>query len=110
MSDGETEITAVQIAAAEALAGVSYTAAERQLMLDNITAQIELAQRRRALRLPNDLGPATRFDPRPPGFAMPEAGASGDESRWTLSPSPLPGDEDAIAFAKSHGVDLPSVD
>ena len=95
MSADQTGITAAQIAAAEALAGVSYTAAERQLMLDNITAQIELARRRRAVRLPDDLGPATRFDPRPLGFTMPEAG----EFRWTPPSSPLPEDEDAIAFA-----------
>ena len=96
MADGEaSRITAAAIMGAEALAGVAYTDAERQLMLDNIMAQVELAQRRRATRLPDDLGPATRFDPRLPGFAMPDPGPF----RWEPPTAPLPEDEDAIAFA-----------
>ncbi len=96
MTDGEAPgITAAAIMGAEALAGVAYTEAERQLMLDNIAAQVELAQRRRAVRLPGDLGPATRFDPRLPGFTMPDQGPF----RWEPPTAPLPEDDDAIAFA-----------
>ena len=54
--------------------GVAYTDAERALMLDNIAAQIDLARQRRAAPMPLALPPATRFDPRPPGFAMPDCG------------------------------------
>ncbi|MBV9750293.1 MAG: amidase, partial [Acetobacteraceae bacterium] len=88
-------ITAANIEGAEALAGIAYTAAERELMLDNVAAQVELAQRRRAVRLPDDLGPATRFDPRLPGFVMPDQGPF----RWEPPKAPLPEDEEAIAFA-----------
>ena len=96
MANGEASaITAAAIMGAEALAGITYTETERQLMLDNIAAQVELAQRRRAVRLPDDLGPATRFDPRLPGFAMPDQGPF----RWEPPTAPLPEDEDAIAFA-----------
>ncbi len=69
----ETAISAETIAAAERLAGVSYTEAERAQMVENIAAQLELAQRRRQVTLPVALAPATRFDPRLPGFAMPLA-------------------------------------
>jgi Asp-tRNA(Asn)/Glu-tRNA(Gln) amidotransferase A subunit family amidase len=92
----ENPITTEDIAGAERLAGVAYTDAERALMLDNIASQIELARQRRAVSLPGTLPPATRFDPRLPGFAMPEAGpfrpAAGEVPD-------LPDDEAAIAFA-----------
>lgn len=57
--------------AAERLLGVRYTDAERAQMRDNLAEQIELAVRRRAVKLPNALPPATLFDPRLPGFTMP---------------------------------------
>lgn len=57
--------------AAERLFGVRYTDAERAQMRDNLGGQVELAVRRRAVRLPNALPPATLFDPRLPGFTMP---------------------------------------
>jgi Asp-tRNA(Asn)/Glu-tRNA(Gln) amidotransferase A subunit family amidase len=87
-------ITLDAIAAAETVAGVAYTDAERALMLDGVQAQVELALRRRQVALPWDLGPAQRFDPRLPGFAMPEQGPF----RWEPREPPLPGD-DGIAFA-----------
>lgn len=83
------------IEAAEALLGVSYTAQERGLM-GNIGDQVKLALRSRSLDLPNDAPTATRFDPRLPGFRMP------DGSGVTLQPrqhEKLPDDDEDIAFA-----------
>jgi len=57
--------------AAERLFGVCYTPAEREQMRGNLAGQVDLAVRRRAIRLPNALPPATLFDPRLPGFTMP---------------------------------------
>ncbi|HTQ72132.1 MAG TPA: amidase [Acidocella sp.] len=87
-------ISADTLAAAETLFGIRYTQAERQLMLDNLAEQIELAQQRRATALPSALGPATRFDPRLPGFSPPAG-------RFHLAPAdaPLPADDEDIAFA-----------
>lgn len=59
------------LAAAERLFGIQYTDTERAQMLDNLADQIELAVRRRVVKLPNSLPPATVFDPRPPGFTLP---------------------------------------
>ena len=70
----QSPINAATIAEAERLLGVDYSDAERLQMLDNIAGQIELAIKRRALRLPQGLAPATRFDPRLPGL-------EGDRSR-----------------------------
>lgn len=88
-------LTLDAVAAAETVAGVAYTAAERALMLDAVQAQVELALRRRLVSLPWDLGPATRFDPRLAGFAMPDPGPF----RWAPPDLPLPEDEEGVAFA-----------
>ncbi len=93
----ERDITIETIEAAETLMGVSYTLAERKLMLDNLEGQIEAARARRALVLDNDLPMASRFDPRLPGF-------SGFPPQKPLRPSnadpgPLPERDEDIAFA-----------
>ena len=92
----EPVIDAATIAAAERLAGVAYTDAERAQMLESIAAQIQLAQRRRAVTLPVALPPATRFDPRLPGFTMPADTAFRPSA---AAAPPLPDDEADIAFA-----------
>ncbi len=88
-------ISAETLAAAETLFGIRYTDTERQLMLDNLATQIERAQQRRAVSLPADLGPATRFDPRLPGFLPPAVGTF----RFAPADVPLPTDDEDIAFA-----------
>jgi Asp-tRNA(Asn)/Glu-tRNA(Gln) amidotransferase A subunit family amidase len=88
-------ITLSDIEVAERLAQVVYTEEERALMLDTLDAQLRHAAARRAVVLPMDLGPASRFDPRLPGFNMP------DHGRLVLprgTPA-LPGSDDDIAFA-----------
>ena len=56
-------ITAATIAAAERLAGVGYSEAERALMLATIAAQVAREKRRRAVPLGPELAPATVFAP-----------------------------------------------
>ena len=91
-----TTITVQTILEAEKLLGLGYSDAERALMCDNLAAQVELAVKRRATRLPLTLPPATLFDPRLPGFTMPA------DRGFRPSDAPAPplpeGDED-IAFA-----------
>ncbi|RUW36404.1 MULTISPECIES: amidase [unclassified Mesorhizobium] len=84
------------IAAAEKLLGLSYTAAERAQMADNLGGQIDAAQDCRAMVLPNDAPTASRFDPRPPGFRMPP----GPDALSLSSDLPaLPANAEDIAFA-----------
>lgn len=83
------------LAAAERLFGVRYTDAERTQMLGNIDAQVAAAVRRRAVALENALPPATLFDPRLPGFAMPAQ----PPMNIPLGTGPLPAQEEDIAFA-----------
>jgi Asp-tRNA(Asn)/Glu-tRNA(Gln) amidotransferase A subunit family amidase len=89
-------ITAETIEAAERVAGVEYTCSERALMLDRIAEQISLARQRRLVSLPPALPPATRFDPRPPGFVMPDPGPFRPDDG--AAPD-LPADEAGFAFA-----------
>jgi len=81
--------------AAERLFGVRYTGAERAQMRDNLAGQVELAVRRRAVRLPNALPPATLFDPRLSGFAMPAQSAL----NIPRAAPALPEADEDIAFA-----------
>jgi Asp-tRNA(Asn)/Glu-tRNA(Gln) amidotransferase A subunit family amidase len=84
------------IAAAEKLLGLSYTAAERAQMADNLGGQIDAARACRAMALPNDAPTASRFDPRLPGFRMPP----GPDVLSLSSDLPaLPANAEDIAFA-----------
>src|SRR5579872_4961989 len=89
-------LTVQDIAGAERLAGVEYTEAERAMMLDNIAAQIASTAARRASALPETLAPATRFDPRLPGFTMPNVGKF--QPKTPQAPK-LPDNEADIAYA-----------
>jgi Asp-tRNA(Asn)/Glu-tRNA(Gln) amidotransferase A subunit family amidase len=91
------EATSADIAAAERVLGIEQTAPERALIAQAIAAQIDLARARRAVTLDDDLAPACVFEPRLPGFDMPDPGPL-ILPRPTL---PFPGaeDDEAIAFA-----------
>ena len=89
-------ITLEAIAATETLMGVSYTAAERQQMLDNLEGQIASAVQRRAVPMANAVPMAMRFDPRLPGFAMPHGA---DRLHLTSVTKALPDGDEDIAFA-----------
>ena len=93
----ERDITIGTIEAAEKLMGVSYTLAERRLMLDNLEGQIDAARARRALTFENDLPMASRFDPRLPGFPAPLPQKPLRPS--DADPGRLPDDDEDIAFA-----------
>lgn len=85
------------IEAAEKLLGITYTADERQQMLDNLEGQIASARLRRSVPLQNSMPMASRFDPRLPGFRMP---AAGGRLRIAIpEPGAVPDDDENIAFA-----------
>src|SRR5262245_33068579 len=59
------EITEELIAAAEQLAGLRFTASERELMRDDLGKQLERYAQLRSVALANDVAPALVFDPQP---------------------------------------------
>jgi Asp-tRNA(Asn)/Glu-tRNA(Gln) amidotransferase A subunit family amidase len=62
-------ITKEMLPHAEALAGLEFTDAERELMLDGLNENLEAYEKLRALRIPNEVHPALLFDPVLPGRA-----------------------------------------
>ncbi|MFC2969583.1 amidase [Acidimangrovimonas pyrenivorans] len=93
----ETTITPEDIAAAERLMGIAYTARERAQMTGNMAGQIDSAIARREVSLPNAAPMALRFDPRLPNFAMP---APEGVLRYSGSdPGPVPDNPEDVAFA-----------
>ena len=89
-------ITETDIAGAERLLGLAYTARERAQMVGNLDGQRDLAVARRAVALDNTVPMATRFDPRLPGFSMPHGVDALHLSEVT---DPLPRAPEDIAFA-----------
>jgi len=90
-------ITLEDIAGAEKLLGVAYTAQERAQMVDNLEGQIASAVARRRVPLSNADPMAMRFDPRLPGFVMP-ASPRGLHFRCVADDA-LPDADEDIAFA-----------
>ena len=96
-AQGPDRLDRADIACAESLAGVRYTAAERAQILDGIDAWLARAEALRARERPNALAPAQTFDPRLPGVAYPV-----QDNRFDPGPAPtrrMPADETDIAYA-----------
>jgi len=93
---GVVPVTTNEIAVAERLAGLEFTPSERELMLRKLTERLGVFQTLRQRAFPNELPPAWRFDPRPPGFQMPAAVPA---SPW-IPPAgvQLPAHRDDLAF------------
>ena len=86
------------IAHAEELAGITFTAEERDVMANTIGEQIALfAERIKAGELPNDLAPATVFHALPAGMPLDRATAKGDPLRISVQVGSLPDSDEAIA-------------
>lgn len=60
-------ISRATVACAEEIAGLEFTDAERDLMLEGLNNNREAYGRLRALTIPNEVAPALRFDPMLPG-------------------------------------------
>lgn len=67
------ELTTATLAAAEEVAGVTMTEAQRTLMLERLKAQVRSFGALRAVALPNDVPPAVQFTAEPAGAPAPKA-------------------------------------
>ncbi len=93
---GPPSITTATLAEAEKLAGVEFTADEREQVLEDIGGDIERYRARRSMELANGLAPADVFDPRLPGTRVPDGRVL---VRSQGDPGPCPANREAIAFA-----------
>ena len=96
----DAAVTPAIIAAAERLAGVTFTDDERATIARTIGEQMAIfAARVDAGAMPNELAPATVFRAMPPGRALDPATSTGNPELVAANPGPLPNDEAAIAFS-----------
>ena len=94
---GPDDITAAHIAAAETLAGLSFTDEERALMLEGLRDNLRGYAAVRALDLPNSRRPAEVFEPTLGGAAVP----AGDAGPTWAPPEGVtrPARDEDLAFA-----------
>jgi Asp-tRNA(Asn)/Glu-tRNA(Gln) amidotransferase A subunit family amidase len=93
---GDAPISSETFLHAEKLAGVRFTDSERATLLKSIEDELKRRLSRRSIDLPNELAPASVFDPRLPGAAV------NVETRFVRSdaePGPLPVNDEDIAFS-----------
>jgi Asp-tRNA(Asn)/Glu-tRNA(Gln) amidotransferase A subunit family amidase len=81
--------------ACEDILGVDYTEAERAQIAKTLDAQLALSRAREGVEIPNALAPATRFDPRLPGFSPPTPAAW----RYSRSTADAPASDVDLAYA-----------
>ncbi|MCK5575799.1 MAG: amidase, partial [Sphingomonadales bacterium] len=91
------DVTVNDVKGAEKLMDVSYTAKEREQIVEGIESQIEAMRAARAFAAPNELAPAQVFSPRIPGKAYAEQPNSVTLIKAAVPQ--LPSHEDDIAFA-----------
>jgi Asp-tRNA(Asn)/Glu-tRNA(Gln) amidotransferase A subunit family amidase len=65
-------VTKEMIRQAEQLAGLEFTDAERELMLEDVNENLEGYRQLRTVTVPNETAPALRFDPLLPGRTVPQ--------------------------------------
>lgn len=66
-------VTTEMIAAAEQVAGLEFTEAQREEMAEGVGRRLEVYEELREVALPNSVLPAARFDPVLPGMTLPAA-------------------------------------
>lgn len=89
-------ITRSAVEQAELLIGIRFVPAERDSMLENLSAFREHYDALRKLDLPNDLPFTLKFDPVPSGFSLPDGSSSMD--LVPLAEVTLPDDREALAY------------
>ncbi len=90
------EITTETIRCAEEIAGLSFTEAERELMLEDLQRNVERYETIRAHPLAYSVAPALQFDPVPPGVEPPSPPSGG--ARTVAPEVALPSSEEELAF------------
>ncbi|HEX9167229.1 MAG TPA: amidase, partial [Gemmatimonadales bacterium] len=85
-------LTTAQIAAAEAVAGLHFTEAEREMMLDNLNGALQSFTRLREVSIPNGVAPALSFNPVLPGWVPAPATRPGKPVRRSVARPAAPAD------------------
>ena len=97
--DDDQTITTDHIAAAETIAGLSFTTEERKLMVENLNERLGQYKAMRKQEIPNSRAPAVTFDPRRGGAEIPEIPPSEDGADVPVPPVDRPTSTEDLAFA-----------
>ena len=95
VEEADGEITPDVIEAAEQIAGLSFTPEQREMMVEDLTENLEEYQALREVDLPNRVAPSLVFHPQIGGVTPPEGEAS---MEWEPRPTERPADDEALAF------------
>jgi Asp-tRNA(Asn)/Glu-tRNA(Gln) amidotransferase A subunit family amidase len=101
ITDASQKITLEMIRAAAALAGVTVTPEQEQMMLDGLNQQRQGYTAIRKLQMPNSVAPAYIFDPLPPGAVV---DTQREPMRISKPPAiaVAPADLEALAFLSAR--------
>jgi Asp-tRNA(Asn)/Glu-tRNA(Gln) amidotransferase A subunit family amidase len=99
VDDEDEEITVDHIAAAESIAGVSFTPEEREMMVDDLNEKRKQYGQIREMDLPNGQPPAEIFDPRIGGAEIPDGSAERDGASVDLPRPERPSSSADLAYA-----------
>jgi Asp-tRNA(Asn)/Glu-tRNA(Gln) amidotransferase A subunit family amidase len=97
-SGSQKTVSAAMVADAEKLAGLTFTDAQRDLMVDGVKANLDRYEALRALKIPQEIAPAYTFDPVVPGV---EVDVDARQIPPVLSRQPVPAvpsDLEQLAF------------
>jgi Asp-tRNA(Asn)/Glu-tRNA(Gln) amidotransferase A subunit family amidase len=97
--EDELPITPEHVAAAETIAGVSFTEDERELLVENLNENLDQYRAMREQKIPNARAPASTFDPRRGGAEIPDVPPSDDGATVSLPSVDRPGTDEDLAFA-----------
>ncbi|MDQ3082166.1 MAG: amidase family protein, partial [Gemmatimonadota bacterium] len=96
VADG-AEITVASIAAAEEVAGLQFSDAERTMMLDGLKQQEQRIENLHKVSIANSVSPALIFNPVPAGMSVPRE-AKRPMVRGRIVARPVPSNLDELAF------------
>jgi len=99
VDDEDQEITVDHIAAAETVAGVSFTSEEREMMVDDLNENLKQYEQVREMDLPNSSRPAEVFDPRIGGAKIPDVPDNQDGASAELPAPERPSTSTDLAYA-----------
>lgn len=99
VEDDESTITTDHVAAAERIAGLTFTAEERELLVENLNELLDQYESLREHEIQNSRAPAFTFDPRRGGAERPEISPEEDGAEVSLPDVPRPENEADLAFA-----------
>ena len=92
-----TTVTPAVIEEAEKVAGLSFSAAERELMVRRLLVNRSWMEELREVEIPDGIAPAFEFDPTPRGRTAPEGASALDVAEPATLPDP--NDPTALAYA-----------